>query len=307
MHALPRPRLGRDDSAPRSRPGVGATARLAALLAALSLVGCAQLGALGDALEPYTPKVSFQEMALQSIDFSGIAVDLIFRIDNPNPLSVKLDSFSYAFGLEGVEFLKGTNDDGIALEARGASQMSLPLSLRYQDIFDLVGAVSGKDDLGFSFAGDFGFRTPVGVARVPFREEGRLPVVRPPDVSLEGLRMGRLDILAQTATLNLDVGFTPKDGGAPLRFAGFDYRVNLGQNQVAAGLVDHVAEAVAANARQVVTIPLNLNLRSLGSAVVDAITRKTALDVGLGATLMVGTPFGDIPLSIDESGRLSIF
>lgn len=273
------------------------------LLAPLS---CGQLGALGDALEPYTPKISFKNLDLKSIDFTRINVDFVFSIDNPNPIEVKLDTFSYAFGLENVELLSGTNDDGIKLESRGSSALVLPMSLRFEDIFALVGAVKGKDDLGFSLAGDFGFRTPLGVAKVPFREEGRFPVVHAPDISLAGLRMGKLDILTQTASLNLDLGIKNESGGSALAFSGLDYRVSLGQSSVAAGLVDAIPE-VAPGVAQTVTIPINLNLRSLGSALVSAITQKKAVDVSVGATVQVGTPFGTIPLTIDEKGNLNIF
>ena len=274
-------------------------------IAGAAVAACSNLGQLGDALEPYTPKLHFKELSLQGIDFQHVDVDFVFQIDNPNPLNVKLATFSYALGLEGVEFLKGVNNDGVALKAKGSSELALPVSVRFEDLFKLVGAVDGKDDIAFSLAGDFGFNTPVGVAKVPYKEEGRFPVIHAPDVSLEGIRMGKLDLLSQTATLNLDVGLANDHGGSALSFDAFDYKVDLGASQVAAGLVDSIA-AAAPDKKQVVTIPINLNLRSVGAAIVSAVTKKTALDVKLGATVKVGTPFGQVPLSIDETGNLSI-
>jgi len=268
-------------------------------------VACQTLGSLGDARAPFTPKIHFKTLALQGLDFSKIDVDFVFTLDNPNPLNVKLDTFSYALGLEGVELLRGVNEQGVALKAKGTSELAIPVSLKFADIFKLVGAVSGKDALGFALSGDFGFQTPVGLAKVPFKESGTFPVVHPPDVSLAGLRMGKLDLLTQTATLNLDLGVANPDGGSALSFAGFDYKVAVGATPVAAGLVNDIP-AVGPGAKQTVTLPINLNLRSLGSAVVSAVTGKGALDIKLGATVQVGTPFGAVPLSIDESGNLSI-
>lgn len=281
------------------------TSVLGLSLTGVAFAACSNLGTLGDALEPYTPKLHFKELSLQGIDFQHVDVDFVFQIDNPNPLNVKLATFSYALGFEGVEFLKGVNDDGVALKARGTSELALPVSVRFEDLFKLVGATSGKDEIAFSLAGDFGFNTPLGVARVPYREEGRFPVIHAPDVSLEGLRMGKLDLLGQSATLNLDVGLTNARGGSALTFDAFDYKVELGATQVAAGLVDSIA-AAPPDGKQVVTIPINLNLRSLGAAIVAAVTKKSSLDVALGATVKVGTPFGQVPLSIDERGDLAI-
>ena len=277
----------------------------ATLLLAAAPLGCSSLGPIGDALAPFTPKVRFEKLALQGLDFTKIDVDFVFAIDNPNPLNVKLDTFSYALGLEGVEFLRGVNEQGLALKARGTSELALPVSLRFADIFKLVGAVSGKDELAFAISGDFGFQTPLGLARVPFKDSGKLPVVRPPEIGLAGLRLGKLDLLAQKATLELDLTLANPHGGSALQFSGFDYKVALGATPVAAGLVDDIP-AVGAGARQTVTLPLSLNLRSLGTAIAGAITGKGSLDVGLGATVKVGTPFGAVPLSIDQSGRLSV-
>ncbi|TNF23952.1 MAG: hypothetical protein EP329_26190 [Deltaproteobacteria bacterium] len=276
-----------------------------AVVAVASLASCNRLGGLADALAPYTPKLHFKTLSIQGLTFTSIDVDFVFTIDNPNPLDVKLDTFSYALGLEGVRLLSGVNEQGVALKARGSSELSLPVSLKFADIFAAVSSAAGKDNLGFSLSGDFGFMTPVGLAKVPFEEEGSFPVIHTPDVSLQGIRMGKLDLLHQTASLNLDIGLANKRGGSALAFSGLDYNVALGANPVATGLVNDIPE-VGAGASQTVTIPVNLDLRSVGAAIVGAITGKTSLDVKLGATVQVGTPFGKIPLTIDESGNLKI-
>lgn len=287
------------------RAALPVAALTVAALALTPLASCNQLGGLADALRPYTPKIHFKTLSVQGLSFSKIDVDFVFTIDNPNPLDVKLDTFSYALGIEGVRLLSGVNEQGVALEAHGSSELALPVSLAFKDIFDAVSAASGKDNLTFGLSGDFGFNTPVGLAKVPFKEEGTFPVIHAPDVSLEGLQMGKLDLLSQTATLNLQIGVANPRGGSALTLSGFDYNVTLGANRVASGLVNDIPE-VDAGARQIVTIPLNLDLRSVGSAIVSAVTGKQSLDVKLGATVQVGTPFGKVPLSIDQSGNLQI-
>lgn len=277
-----------------------------AAVALASLASCNQLGGLADALRPYTPKLHFKTLSVQGLSFQKIDVDFVFTIDNPNPLDVKLDTFSYALGLEGVRLLSGVNEQGVALKAHGSSELALPVSLAFKDIFAAVSAASGKDNLTFALSGDFGFNTPVGVAKVPFEEEGSFPVIHAPDVSLEGLQMGKLDLLSQTATLNLQIAVANPRSGSALSFSGFDYNIALGASRVASGLVNDIPE-VEAGARQVVTIPLNLDLRSIGVALVSAITGKQSVDVKLGATVQVGTPFGKVPLSIDQAGNLKIF
>jgi hypothetical protein len=57
---------------------------------------------------------------------------------------------------------------------------------------------------------------------------------------------------------------------------------------------------------QQISIPVTLNLLQVGATIVNAVTRKTKLTADLDATVRVGTPFGEIPLSIDERGSLKV-
>ena len=129
-------------------------------------LSCGAVAQLGDLLAPYTPKLHFDRLAVDKIDFTSISADFIFGVQNPNPVSVKLDQFGYSLGLEGVEFVKGRNTDGIALKSKGDTELSIPVTLAFADIFKLVQNVDGKDDIGFSLAGDFGFNTPAGMATI---------------------------------------------------------------------------------------------------------------------------------------------
>lgn len=270
------------------------------LLIAPTALSCGSLKPLGDLLAPYTPKLRFERLAVDKIDFSSIATNFVFAVQNPNPISVKLDQFGYSLGLEGVEFIKGRNTDGLKLESKSDTELAIPVSLAFADIFKLVQNVDGKDDIGFSLAGDFGFNTPAGLASVPFKEEGRFPVVRPPSISLKGAKLGELNVLKNKAVLNVDIGFKNDKGGAPIKFKGFDYGLKLAGTAVSSGVLDDVPEAPGGQ-EQVVTLPINLDLLKLGRAMVTTLTSKNPVDVGLDAKVMVGTPFGEIPLDVAQT------
>ena len=55
---------------------------------------------------------------------------------------------------------------------------------------------------------------------------------------------------------------------------------------------------------QEVTLPIDLDLVGMGEAIVAALTKKTELKVRLTADAEVGTPFGVVPLSVDEVADL---
>jgi len=53
-----------------------------------------------------------------------------------------------------------------------------------------------------------------------------------------------------------------------------------------------------------VTLPVDISLRGLGSALIDTLVNKEPVDLGLAAEVTVETPLGDLPLAVDETVRL---
>lgn len=273
------------------------------LLLALPLTSCAKLGELAK-LDQYTPKIAFEKVDLSKADWNGADADFVFRVSNPNPIKVKVASFRYDLDIDGNGFLDGTNADGMQLEAQGDSQLKLPVALKWTELVDTASGLKGKDSVPFTIAGAFGFDTPIGPLEVPYEHSGDLPVLRPPKVRLAGARVAKLDVLKNTARLEVDLGLQ-NQGANSLTFSGLDYQLSLSGTRVADGLVDTVG-AVAGDAEKTVTLPIDLKLLELGTTVVNAIVNKERIQVGVKASVDVQTPLGTLPLSIDESGRLQL-
>ncbi|HMV69366.1 MAG TPA: LEA type 2 family protein [Myxococcota bacterium] len=267
--------------------------------------GCAKVGSLEDlGLDRFMPTVEFRKLKVTDLDFQRIDTNFVFAVENPNPIKVTLSSFSYDLDLDGKNLIDGNQKDGLSLEAQGESKLVFPVGVVFADLFQLVGDLHGKDDVPFTFNGKIGFNTPLGEIKLPFREAGQFPVVHLPRVGFKAVRVGNLDILHQKATINVDLGLA-HDGGSPLTFDGFDYHLKLGGRKVAEGVLEHLAN-VSSGSEEVVSLPVQLNLLEIGATIVDAITKKTKLDVGLEASVAVGTPFGAIPLTINERGDVDV-
>ncbi len=150
-------------------------APLALALLALSPLGCGP----GGVLERFTPDVSFQNVAVRNIDLTQVDLDFAFAIDNPNPVQVVLETFSYTLDLQGHQLATGASDAGVRLEPRGDSTMILPVTLRYTDIIRIVPALIGRDRADYRIQTRFGFSTPLGVVNVPVSGAGQVPIPRP--------------------------------------------------------------------------------------------------------------------------------
>jgi len=255
-------------------------------------------------LEPFTPSVAFQEFDLEEISFERVQTDFVFSVDNPNPIDIELASFSYAFGFADVELLSGDAEDGFELEAVGSSELVLPVGMDWVDAWDAVQATRGEDEIAFGLDGHFGFDTPLGEARLPYHEAGSFPALRTPRFSLLDLRADKVNLLDQTAEIEVDFG-VDNDHGSTLIFEAFSYDLSLGGRKVADGTLQSLGSVEGATV-QTFTLPAEIDLVGVGTSVVNALLGQGNLRVGLDADMDVTTPFGVLPLHIDETGELSV-
>ncbi len=285
--------------------------RIATRFAQLAVLSAVALGSAGcEELDDYLPKLRFDTLDVDSIDFQEANVDFVFQVDNPNPVEVELSSFSYALGLEDVPLLDGNNEDGFGLEAAGESELRLPVNLGWQTTYETIQATRGKDNVGFGLGGHFGFDTPLGEARLPYNENGDFPALRTPKFRFKNLRATGVNILGGTAQLELDLG-VDNEHGSTLFFDRFDYGIQLDGQPIASGLVNTFD--VQSDTEGDLCLPIEVNFVNAADTIISAITTGGRVDVGLDASMDVETPFKDltgepiiVPLTIDQEDALDI-
>lgn len=261
----------------------------------LTLVGCD-----GD-FSQFLPTVAFNRFEVDAIDFDHIDTHFVFDVDNPNPIGAPVDRFTYDFGLEGVPFLSGDDPDGLELVADGTSEMALPVSLDFLGVYDAITATRGLDYVGFGLDGTFGFDTDLGPIDVIYDEAGSFPAPRIPRVKLGKLRL--TDVGATEVGFGLDMD-VDNDHGSTIDLHDLDFQLAFAGIQVGGGQMDDLGEVEGATTRTL-TLPFSIDYTSALSAIGAALAGEK-LSVGLDATMNVNTPFGEIPLHVDESGNVDV-
>ena len=112
------------------------------------------------------------------------------------------------------------------------------------------------------------------------------------------------DVGVTTADLALDLGVT-NDHGSNLWFKDFDYDVDLSSYDIGSGQVADLGQALP-ETTTTLTLPFTVDLLESGAAVLDILLGDNQADLDLVASTDVDTPFGVVPLSIDESGNVTI-
>lgn len=266
------------------------------MISLLLLAGCA-----GADLSGFVPTVRFSRFDVKAVDFEQIDVDFVFAVDNPNPVGVPLNRFDYALELAGVEIIRGEDPNGLELVAEGSSDVALPVSLAFADIFDLVEATRGVDTLPFALRGGFGWDTDIGPVDVSYDEGGEFPALRTPAVQLGQLRLGNIGTSAVDMSLDLSVD---NDHGSALGFGNLDFDLSVGGVRVGQGAVSDLGEVPGADTRTL-SVPISVDYADAIEAVAAAASGER-VRVDFGADVDVDTPFGLVPLTIDEQGNVEV-
>lgn len=267
--------------------------RTALLLPLLFTMGCAEL-------EGVLPTVTFERLAVDRISFEDVETDFVFKVNNPNPIEIGLASFSYALDLEGIRLLDGSDDDGFKLERSGSSELALPVHLVFKQVYDTITATRGEDVVDFALEGHFGFDTPAGPVRLPYRELGDFPALRTPQLAFDGLRLTELRL--DGADLSLDFGID-NPHGSTLFFENFDYTVSMQGQRVVDGLIDGFD--VEGDTRRMLSIPIQVKFLEVGLGLATAIANGEPVKLDLGAKADVDTPFGLVPLTLAQTDQIA--
>lgn len=265
---------------------------------AVVLTGCQQLDKMPD-LKQLLPKVRFGDVKVDDLNFQKLDGKLVLEVDNPYPVGLGLRKTDWKLGLAGHPFLDGTDSGGLNIEPAGTGNVRIPFSMKFVDALKVAGDAGG-DRLPYTLDTVLGFDTPLGPLDVPLHHEGTLPALRMPKVRLTGLRIQKFAPLKNEASLAVDVSLH-SDQPTALNFESFDWGLKLAGNDVASGKT--VIGEVTGDKE--VTLPVDLNLLGIGEVIVEALTRKSELKVRLTGDAKVGTPFGVIPLAIDEVADLT--
>ncbi|TVQ91884.1 MAG: hypothetical protein EA397_08260 [Deltaproteobacteria bacterium] len=263
----------------------------------LLLLGCEEIS-------DFIPEVQFSRLEVEEIDFEHIDAGFVFQVDNPNPIRVRLDRFNYDLELQQISLLSGSEPEGLALPAGDSAEVRLPASLIWQDVWSTIQAIRGEDIVDFGLAGSFGFDTNIGPINIPYQADGSFPALRTPGIALGQVRVGGLDLIRGTGTIALDL-HVDNDHRSNLRFESLNYDLALTGRPVASGVLSELGQVEGATT-STLTVPMTIDLVQAGGTIVDLLTTGRQADARFDATVDVDTPFGVVPLSIDERGRVDL-
>lgn len=255
----------------------------------LHLLGSCQALSGLPVLRDTVPTVDVSELALESVDFVGIGAAVVVDVHNPYPLDVTIDHASWTLSIAGKPLLGGVQPAEMTLPAGGTGQVRVPIAVAYSNVY-VAAALMTSPNIPFAFDAQVHFRTALGPLLVPVAYSGELPVLRPPTIHWQALRLDTFDLYQQVAKVALVLQVIPAPE-LPLALESLQYSLTFDRVPVASGRAV-VSPQVGGHD---LTLPLDLNLLWMSQSIIGAMVAGTPLVAELKASATISTPWGSVP------------
>ena len=267
------------------------------------LNGCAELAKQAESIKP-TAQVT--GVRLSNINFEQADIIFDLAVDNKNPVAIDLAGLDYDFKVENQSLISGVSTQAIKLNANATSPVQLPVTLKFDDLKKLPGEIWKKDNVVYDLNTTLNVMLPViGKYAVPVSKKGELPVPRIPGIQLKDIKLESLSFTAASIIAQVEVN---NPNNFNLDVSNFNYQLNINQKKWGQGNITQ-AGTIPKKGKGIISIPLQLDLMSMGSAMFSILQSKAPLEYQLTGNATVDTGIEllrNYRLPVDISGKVAV-
>lgn len=283
---------------------MGITKRLLFLsLLCIFFTSCSTLQELASVQKP---GISISDVNISGLSLQNIELLFDVEVDNPNPLSIDLDSYEYDFLIGQNSFVKGSQTVDTEILASSKSIVQVPISFTFQELYDIFGSLKDQDETTYTLDTKVGVNVPVlGLMELPVKKEGTLPVVKPPSISLGKLSVKDLSFTKADLELELKID-NPNAFGLIMNT--LDYAVDINGFSAITGSSNKRIE-IGNKESGNVKIPVSFNLLQLGVGAYQVLKSGNPLNYNLSGNANVGATyplFQNSPFDFAKSGVVNL-
>lgn len=248
------------------------------ILIALLLISCSSIRDLADVKEP---QVAFSDMSIQNITFEGVTLLFDFEVNNPNRFGVNAESYNYEFFINERSFITGEQNQPIRIESESASQIQIPVSLTFSEVYDSFRSVLRQDSISYLLSSEVEFDVPVmGNRKVPVSADGTLPIPKVPRIQFGNFDVKNISLSGAEVEISFRIA-NPNAFGISLANAKYELTVN-GRQWLDTELEERVH--VDGSEQRMITIPVRLSATQMGSAMVEIMSGNSSFNYKLSGS-----------------------
>lgn len=174
------------------------------------------------------PHVVVDAVKLRDVSLSGVQLDFVVGIDNPNPLGISVHGVSYHLVLDGKPMFDGSTRRRIRVPANGTSHVSLPFAIDYEKALGGLDGLRSKKTVSYELKG----KVDLGLFSLPYSKHGKMTLPRLPKVRVNRLAVKAVDLSGVRLVVGLKVA---NDNDFALKLAGLTGGIKLAGVQLVEG------------------------------------------------------------------------
>jgi LEA14-like dessication related protein len=252
------------------------------------------------------PRVRVESVKVSGVSFE--ALDLMFNlaVENPNPVGITVNKYDYELELNDLSFLKGEQDSGLRLSSESSSTVGIPLTLRFAEVYSVLGSLEGEDSTRYRFRTNFTIDVPVaGAIQIPVQTSGYVPVIRLPEIGFESITLKRLSLTGADAAIIVRL---KNPNAFSLVANNFRYSFAIEGRTVFSGIADE-GFRIARKDESTIEFPLSLSFADLGISLYRILSGEQSAEYRFNGSATFDTSLDflqKVPLDFDHSGPLRI-
>lgn len=257
------------------------------LVLVFALFGCQSLIDSGVVKKP---SAALSDLSVRSLSPEGVLFDAVLKIENPNPVALKLSSFNYDMQVAGKSLVSGEQKVQTEISSAGESLVRVPLKLQFDDLKKIGSKLSGQKQISYALKTTAFIDLPVlGPMAFPAEKSGEVPLPRVPTVAVSRIEVKSLGLSGADLALKLRVD-NPNAFGIDISHLKSALKVD-GVSWMNATLSK--ALTLSAEQSQQVELPIRLDFLKLGTQLMRQLQGSEPLQYELAGSFMMGT---ELPL-----------
>ena len=270
------------------------------------LSSCKEAAYLLQQLDVKEPNASVQEVKLTALSLQKADILFDIAVENPNSMGIHLSGLDYDLQFNKASFLKGQKEKDLHIPARGKSNIQIPLTLTYSEVYKVVKSFADLDTIPYRLDLQIGVKVPVlGKLKIPVTKKGSVPNIKMPSISLKGIKLDKIGFSG--ADLHFMININNPNA---LNFLtnNLHYSLDVNGRNWIKGLLDKPLK-IKKKGKQTITLPVSLNFLEMGSAVYQMLSGNQKLEYHLRGKADFKSDFSllqSFSLPFDKTGKINL-
>ena len=221
------------------------------------------------------PKIQAGDFSIGKLDFTGIELDWGYTVENPNSFPIPFPKIDWEYAVNGIPLVSNNLDDKGEIAGLAKSSGAVQLSLRYADIFELIGSMVKTAEIPSLLKLDTSFPIPSlekldRIIEIP----GTLPILQKPEMTFKGINIKNLALQKLDFVVSWEV---ENRNSFPMSIGQFDYDLTVNNASWARGIIES-PPLLKPGAKTVIPLDITISSLSLVTQIVDIINRGVGVN-----------------------------